>query len=599
MIAFLVLSALTGAPASPLAVLPNDTMAVVSLSSPAGLLDSVGAPAAVAAIRKAMGKESVRLEEEVLLGAAVPANWRAHGLDPQRPLALSVSVSEGYPVAALTVAVSDAAALERALGQLAVRAKTQVMAKAVGDHTVLQLSSDDQMAVLLRGRWATLVMGNSPESLAGFVARLAQLPESEALDPALSGTGPHGGGLVRLSALAAALDAFSGTGPERSPAKLIASGLGDLRFGLDLTRGLEVEVHATFHEPNPWVDALVSQPGGFSVLSAAHKPLHFVCGVRVDPVRFNAAVTALAEGMRASDELEKAKAALREETGYDWDKDLVPIFTGELGFAVAGKLTEAERREDFPFTEGGAVTIGVVESLAATFLEKVLAEMGFDKDPGAAWRVRPRGSVPMHFALERGVLIVSETVAAVERFLTPQPHRLDPTRELLAGEHVAILAFDAAWALREEVFESAAVAYAEPDEPPASKALAANQAKIDAVQAKLAAIRAADRANDEKDLTALARVLGTTWFTVDRSSTTGSAEANPEASPDAPVANTRSDRLVIRGGQRLASESPAAFVKDATRLVLRQIAAQATRRKKTAPLYERLQRLYEERSKLY
>ncbi len=457
--------------AGALRLLPPDTLFVMGLGDPLGVMDDLGRERVVARFPQEYGELSAGVREATGHDLLDPGQWPRIGIDPHGPMGFAW-LDLGDETFAFFVTLTDAAALEAFLTQMSAKDGHPLSAETVGDARILHPPRDPELQLVLRSGQAVLVISDEggPEAIAAARrVALQDADESLAAQDGFRGAmdalafGAAGALWLDARRLLETLLAAEEAAPVRweqqeydrgrnegLPADILAA----LREQLSEERRWRDEYEQRRLGQRALLDALVASAGSLTLgveldaralrlRSVADLPRTSLLGRLVRPgdgvpllvralgdvpvylgtARFDMdAVLDAIELLVAADggDMAEVRRDFREELGLDFDQDLVAAFDGELGIAFTGGFGAASDPVAFFQALGGALVLGVRdEGKARALVERLVAEPDLAqlvaRTPDGGWRIDVPFWRPLHLALAGGALILTTDEGFVGR----------------------------------------------------------------------------------------------------------------------------------------------------------------------------------------
>lgn len=393
-----------------LALVPGEAVAAAAAASPEALFARIGwaeiavefkdklAPVRDATL-KALGHDLLDV-----------TTWTKIGIDSAKPIGAAwIDVRD--QVGAFYVGVSDPIAFEGTLRAAAVLARQEVTSRRVAGGLVLSTERADWLQVVVRDGWAAIVVADSDSvairtadriagleekhslaANAGFKAAIADLDagrdaaawidQKRTLETVLSIEAERQGrssDSYFKEQLASLRD--SGAPPEEikqweDQAKYMEAwkkrerewhGVARKLLGPveTVTLGLRIEGESVAGRLHVRVgeDALLRQlvrngKGRPAVLRALPESPFWMLTGTVEPKALWSLIGEIAGIEDDKKDLDQLTGHVKSELGVDLEQDLLPLLTGEIGFAITGKLDEMANEDSRP-TFGGGVVIAV------------------------------------------------------------------------------------------------------------------------------------------------------------------------------------------------------------------------------------------------
>ena len=516
-----------------LELVPAEALAIAAVGKPGDLLERLGGPAAAAIVKPLL--EELGFGERMLLAALDPARWAEVGLDAKRP-AGAAWIGVERPMGAFYVGVTDAAVLERAIRSLEPMLEDTVEIRRVAGAVLLSLKRMDEVVLVLRDGYAILVAADRDKDAKALAERIAGIEARHTVTAAA----PYKASLAELGAgadVSAFLD-WKALGDEvhiataRAPVELagailfgrsLYAGSEGMAFGFDVTEaGIEGVVTWSSGKENPIRKALSPGTGPFSIATVASEHPLYLLAARVHPA---AALALVEDGLRASGELRgltELRNGLRSEMGVDFDKEILPLLTGEAGVAVTGDVEAALKAEHesrgFPF--GGSLVVGLTDGpKCKAILAKVFAKLSEEVRPAASidgWSIPTRDDRSIFLAVVGNGLVASFSEAVVAGFATAKGSLFEksPPLAALAGRESlsALMSVDfnfmGTWALAGKEQAKAATARTATGLPETPEVIAKRKALSD-LQKQLEDLHDAKNKAEKARMLSISKAFGT------------------------------------------------------------------------------------------
>ena len=421
-----------------LETIPKGAALVVAVEGIAPMLERLG----YADAKKAHPALMAPLAEEskAAVGADItdPASLATLGIKSGAPVTFSAWYGD-EPVALLTVEVRDEEALRGTMGKLAALAKQELGDERVGDARVLSLAGDDMPVVIVRGKTAGLLMKRT--GAVALAKKLAVLPRTGSVasreDIAVAVKALGGGEQVsafvdvtRFARLLVQMESPSASAEEVATRadSMVAQTMGAnalaVLAGSVSPDGIVVNGALTLDPESPLRLLLAKTPGTPAILSAVTEHPVWLLGGRFD---IKALYRAFGKAATLGGEQEAAGgvvASALEVLGIDSAERLDSVLTGDVGFAVTGKLDMADldKSEDEIMRHlGVTATVETKGAETATaILGAVTRKLSGEPtqrvtEADGRWTVDGWMPRPVHFGAVGAQAIASTDPAAVRR----------------------------------------------------------------------------------------------------------------------------------------------------------------------------------------
>ena len=279
-----------------------------------------------------------------------PQRLREMGVDTEKPFGVAWLSLEDMTFASF-VALKDAAAFEEALEALAEKAGWGTLErKTEGDALILsapQAKDGARVSVVLRGgrafvllndnealRFSHEIAGVTPEKSLGLVPSFAAAADAFEV-------GRHTAGVVHMAALRRQLQTLHSTpvGPKEVLLDALAQGVSVVLIGADIEQQMLRTTLQIHHEEDAFIGHVLRNSAGRPLLrhELSHPPLLLLAG-QVQPEGMLRFLELSASVMQI--DLAMLTASFEQHAGLKLVDDLLPLLSGEAGFALTGELDD-------------------------------------------------------------------------------------------------------------------------------------------------------------------------------------------------------------------------------------------------------------------
>jgi hypothetical protein len=332
------------------AYLPEDVLLAVAAASPRRLAGALDWPTLVAKhdVLSTLAAES---RSELGHDLLTLAGWTEIGIDVDRSFGFAL-LGDGPDGIALFAGVADAGKL-RAFITARAADNGDAVNEATADATsLLTFEKEPDLAFVLRGEHVLMVASEWAKSYASRMVRIDLADSLAGHEPFLQAVGGLGGGADVAGYADVRPVLARAWGPRASEA------MGAVAFGADLLpQAVNLEIHAAT-APGTLLTRLLRDRRNASmpaVLRATNSQPLIVGNVLVDP----AAALAVVGDVAGADTLDELRGLARQMFGLDVDKELIPLFSGDVGFALTSAALHLD--EMAPSDWGVHVVLGATD----------------------------------------------------------------------------------------------------------------------------------------------------------------------------------------------------------------------------------------------
>lgn len=456
--------------------LPSNAAMVVAVSGYGPLTDKLGRAELSKTYKEFYEQAVATVTQQVGTNILDPSKHAEIGVDAQAPLGLSLlDMTSG--AGAIFVGLTDTETFKTTLYTLANKSGLELEPSTFGNAVVLSPKGGNELNLVLRDKMAFFIFADSAEASLAQARRIANMTPANALaghagfQSAAKGLGAHGSDAAMYLDTSTLLKALgetdaqvkkpdsdwakkaldeakaSGAKPEeiaflekqweeeqayqaerekalKAEAEMMAKltgGMGSASVGFDIQPGgILVNAHLGLTQ-DAFLGTLMRNGTATPRLITAlnTKPMY----VQYGNVEAKAYIDFFLTLLEIEGSLEDAKAALKSEYGVDVFDALFANLTGELGFAVTGKLDATQVDTPLAFLEalGGGMTVGIQDKAKAqALLDQVAAspkmvELGITRSENGRFTVPVPEWKTLHVGVTEGHIAVSEDPTFIDR----------------------------------------------------------------------------------------------------------------------------------------------------------------------------------------